>query len=202
MLCAMTHWKAERSLSARSTMSEVFVKQFGSGGRSWNSLNHVNADECVDVRIRGYEASCDAGTLRGYRAEPTMLVEGDSTFLSVTVPEFWQQFPGSMAAAMGTLEVGLFPALESVTHELQGGEQKTQSFWIATGQGTGCVNDLDWVHDRPRLVQAATEVAETGTLPWFCTTANHAVSGRLDRYLLAATTGRFSLNARRDSIDE
>ncbi len=232
---AMTHWKAERALPVRSTLSEVFLKQFGSGGRSWNSLNHVTATGSVEVKSRGYEAFCDAGTLRGYRAEPTVLVEADSAFLAIAVPEFWQQFPGSVASAMGTLEVGLFPALDSVTHELQGGEQKTQSFWIATGNGSGSVCDLDWVFDTPRLVQSAAAIAEAGTMPWFCTrevrvgqaapprrpTDARAVkrgpsvtplpcpdlrsgepADRIARYLHDATTGRFSLAARRDSIDE
>ena len=232
---AMTHWKAERSLPARSTKAEVVLRQFGSGGRSWSSLNHLTAAGTVDVQTRGYEASCDAGILRGHRAEPTLLVEGESAFLAVAVPEFWQQFPGSVTAAMGTLEVGLFPALESVTHELQGGEQKTQSFWVATGHGAGCVNALDWVHDIPRLVQSAAAIAACGTLPWFCPqnrrvgqaatprrpTDDGTVNGgpsvaalscptlrsgqlvdRLNGYIFDATTDRFSLTARRDTIDE
>ncbi len=232
---AVTCWKAERSLPARSTTTEVSLRQFGSGGRSWSSLNDQTAAGTVAMRTRGYEASCDAGILRGYRAEPTLLVEGESSFVAVAIPEFWQQFPGSVAATMGTLLVGMFPVAGSDTHELQGGEQKTRSFWIATGHGAGCVNDLDWVHDTPRLAQGAAAIAEANVLPWFCpqkhrmgqaapprrSTDDATVDGgpsvaalhcpalrsdqlvdRFNGYLRDATTGRFSLDVRRDSIDE
>lgn len=244
---ATTHWKGETDQPTRSTMSDVSLRQFGSGGRFWCSSNHVNASGRIDVKARGYEATSDAGTLRGYRARPTFLIESDSSFLAVAVPEFWQQFPGSVAAAMGSLEVGLFPDLKFVTHELQGGEQKTRSFWLATGPGTGDICSLDWVHDAPRLLQPASSIADANVLPWFCcsptclksgigkltppgqsTTAsacthsdsktqsaaedssifgarfetNRATADRFAEYLHRATTGSFSIDARRASIDE
>lgn len=125
---ATTHWKAERNHPAQATSQEIFLRQFGSGGSAWNCSNHVTATGDVAVKSRGYEVTTDSEQPSGNRAEPTFLVEGDSSFLSVSVPEFWQQFPGSIAAeGMGTLEVGQFPALPGLTYELQGGEQKTQS---------------------------------------------------------------------------
>ena len=102
---ATTHWKARRDSEVRTTMSEVFIRQFGSGEKQWSSTNHLSADETNSVQTRGFEASCEAGVLRGYQAEPTLLIEGDGSTLAVAVPEFWQQFPGSVAAAMGSLDV-------------------------------------------------------------------------------------------------
>ena len=68
-----------------------------------------------NVQARGYEVTADSQTTGGIRAEPTLLVEGDSSFLAVAVPEFWQQFPGSVASAMGTLGVGFVSGV-AVSH--------------------------------------------------------------------------------------
>ena len=243
--CATTHWKGEQDQPVRSTMSDVSLRQFSSGDRFFCSTNHVTASGRIDVKSRGYEATSDAGTLRGYRAQPTFLIEADSSFLAIAVPEFWQQFPGSVTAALGTLEVGLFPDLKSVTHELQGGEQKTRSFWLATGPGSGDIRSLDWVHDTPRLLQSASSIADANVLPWFCHHHNpdqsfngkpqasvfpqhrdavacglplnkscvntvpktgamecSDASVRFAQYLHRATSGAFSLEARRATIDE
>lgn len=215
---ARTHWKAHRDSVVRTTMSEVFIRQFGSGERHWKSTNHLSADETNPVRIRGFEATCECGVLRGHQAEPSLLIEGDGSSMAVAVPEFWQQFPGSIAAAMGSLDVGLFPALPGVTHELQGGEQKTRSFWISTQQNNNNVNHLDWAFDTPRLIQSPMFVRTTQAIAWFAgelltpelssnrtmnpDSSSAAIVSRFARYLNRATSGRFSIDARRESIDE
>ncbi len=216
---AATHWKAEPDHSLCSTSSDIRLLQFDSGGPFWNSANHVTASGQIDVPGRGYEVTTDSHSTQGNRAEPTFLVEGDSSFLAAAVPEFWQQSPGSIATATGILEVGLFPALPPVTYELQGGEQKTLSFWLATGPGKGNINGLDWVHDAPRLLQSAPSIADAKVFPWFgghrrvgpAATPRRPTDGgtviadatsRLADYLHDATSGDFSLEARRDSIDE
>ena len=215
---ATAHWKARPDSDVRTTMCEVFIRQFGSGEKHWSSTNHLSSDETNPVQTRGFEVNCEAGVLRGYQAEPTLLIEGDGSTMAVAVPEFWQQFPGSVAAAMGSLEVGLFPALTGVMHELQGGEQKTRSFWISTRQNNTNVDHLDWVFDVPRLIQSPTSVRTTRAISWFSGevlssemnsqgTLNSELSsdtivGRFVNYLHSATTGRFSLDARRASIDE
>ena len=215
---ARTHWKASRDSEVRTTMSEVFIRQFGSGEKHWSSTNHLSADETNAVQTRGFEATCESGVLRGYQAEPTLLIEGDGATLAVAVPEFWQQFPGSVAAAMGSLDVGLFPALPGVTHELQGGEQKTRSFWISTQKNNTNVNHLDWAFDAPRLMQSPTSIRTSHAIPWYSgevlssesnpqPTLNSDLSSatvvsRFANYLRTATSGKFSLDARRSSIDE
>ena len=99
---AATHWKAERDHSIHSTSSEILLRQFSSGGRIWNGTNRFTASEHNAVQARGYELKIDSKRTGGTRAEPTILVEGDSAYLAVAVPEFWQQFPGSVATEMGT----------------------------------------------------------------------------------------------------
>ena len=204
---AQTHWKAERDQISRSTSGPVFLRQFSSGDRFWNSPNHVTASGANPVDTRGYEAVCDTGTLRGYRAEPTVAASGDGASMAMAIPEFWQNFPGSVGAAMGALEFGMFPELPGVIHELQGGEQKTQSFWISAGTECCHLQNLDWVCDTPRLMQSPASIEAASVLPWFCSKAaseNHAgpAAERFARYLKSATSDRFSLEFRRATIDE
>jgi len=224
---SMIHWKAERTLEPRSTSSEVFLQQFGSGDRFWNSPNHRTAAGAAAAHARGYEATSETGVLRGYRAEPLVLVEGDASSLGMAIPEFWQNCPSSIGAAMGTLEFGMFPALPDVIHELQGGEQKTHSFWLSMSQQPSTLDSLAWVYDAPRLLQSPVSIASAGVLPWFTSspnifsteraqderpsdaqssstihTENGSAADRLAAYLLTATSGKFSLAARRARIDE
>lgn len=228
---ASTCWQAERSSAWRQTRAKVSVRQFGSGGRFWCSRNHISDSGQVSVASRGYEVQTETGTLRGYRAEPTMVMEQDDRFLAIAYPEFWQQFPGSLTAMAGTAVVGLFPQLPSVLHELQGGEQKTQSVCVSMGlQKTGlglehrrgcAAGPLDWVYAAPRMTQSPLSVRDSMVFPWFTpadsetsgdtvrhnadhkrTVGSSAVAARLADYLHAATSGRFSLEARRASIDE
>jgi len=250
---AVTKWKVERSQAFQTCFLEVFLKQFGSGGSDWNCSNHVTASGASSVTARGYEVQSGDLAFSGNRAEPVFLVHGDCSCLAVAVPEFWQQFPGSVAAAMGTLEVGLFPALPPVNYELQGGEQKTKSFWISTSSKKSHPDELAWIYSPPRLQQSPESIAESNVLPWFqsraaCSptrlrwgtinrnapascaadlttdieksrsvrpvcddgsrsgteldTGTNLAAERFAKYLHDATTGSFSLEARRESIDE
>ena len=204
---AQTLWRAERDQTARETSNAVFVRQFGSGDRYWNSPNHLLASGTLSVGSRGYEAAWETGTLRGYRAEPTIVACGETMSVAMAVPEFWQNFPGSVGAAMGSLEFSMFPELTGVIHELQGGEQKTQSFWLCADSECHDLNKLDWVFDSPRLMQSAASIEASCVLPWFCPSdcvEEAAVSSahRFAQYLKNATSDRFSLAARRATIDE
>lgn len=208
---AINHWRAERRQAPDTSTSEVFLRQLGSGGPNWNCSNHVNASGKVAVTSRGYELSSEKKSLSGLRAEPTFMVADEGAFLGIAIPEFWQTFPSSAAAVMGRLEVGVFPSLPTITYELQGGEQKTQSFWVSCGSGVGTIESLDWVFDPPRLLQSATSIRESNSVPWFfgaetspneTSAPNEKLVRRFAQYLCDATTGAFRLSARRDSIDE
>ncbi|MEZ6060835.1 MAG: hypothetical protein R3C19_10760 [Planctomycetaceae bacterium] len=181
---------------------DIRIVQYGSGGRNWSSTNHVDADGAVAVRERGFEARFPNGVLRGYRSEPTVAIDGGRHEVSVAVPECWQQFPSelSVRGGSGAIGVGLFPAIDGLIHELQGGEQKTQSFWLSLRASAKGEQELNWVHQPPRIVQPADWIASTGVFPWFPGTVPD--KDRFAGYLRSATTGTRSIRARRDTIDE
>jgi len=214
---AVVQWKAERTALPRTTTNRIRILQFGSGGRFWSSTNHQNADGTCMAVARGYEVTSDSGALRGHRSEPVLLLQGAESFLMGAYPEFWQQFPSGVSATGGTLRFELFPEIPGIVHELQGGEQKTQSVWIRAGAGQADLSEMDWVFDPPRMLQSASSIATSGAFPWFAgpvlstdpeatgrseTNVHQRLINRFRSYLTSATTGSFSLEERRASIDE
>ena len=232
---APTFWKTESDLPWRqcSADSRLSIRQEGSGGHNWSSANHVTvgAAKMAETEIcqRGYEVNSAAGSFRGYRCEPTVAKFRADCGFAVAVPEFWQQFPGSIDSRDGRITVGLFAERVSGScYELQGGEQKTQAFWIQPIAEQPSDETLGFVNHLPSLVQSAESYSQAGVFPWFgveavhSTTVAESVRGnagptgkeaarprpadddifRLSRYLSEATSADFSLAARRDRIDE
>lgn len=201
---------------------QLTIRQHGSGGPNWNSDNHLTAEEQLGVLNQGYDVSSPGGTNHGLRAEPLVRIAGDSGCLTVAVPEFWQQFPGSIAAGDGRITVGLFPDISPLQHELQAGEQKTRSVWISDDAHITDLSDLDWTLSPARMLQPPDAYEQAQVFPWFLAdrtvdpssgrplrSSAHAEDSslpddpqRLSRYLRRALTGRFSLSSRRESIDE
>lgn len=199
--CSSVQWKAEAGLPVRTANDATGVKivQFGSGSRNWASFNHIDATGESKVSERGYQAWSGAGTLRGHRSQPIVSLVGERQTLSVAVPEFWKQFPGSVAASSTRIEVGLFPSYVAGSFELQGGEQKTQRVWISTRSATPTLDHLSWADQQPRCTQSASWIQRCGVVSWL---PNSTADSRFADYLNAATTGAHSLQARRESIDE
>lgn len=217
----VTLWKCELDQPMRSSRAAdlVSITQHGSGGSWWNSTNHVLASGECGVREQGYQAQSAADVWLGNRAEPTMAVAGNEAYLAVTVPEFWQQFPGSISAQDGRIRVALFPAVHH-PHELQGGEQKTRSIWISADNGAFDTTDVDWQHRPPQLLQPISAYHQADVFPWFpgassqSTTITGAGSNQtspaterepgrdLQHYLRHALSGERSIAARREKTDE
>lgn len=227
------HWKCERqhsfsvcSLPAGAVKEPdaaelLSIRQYGSGGSNWNSRNHVDANEICEVACRGYVVRTPSSQIEGSRAEPVVAICSPASHFAVSVPEFWQQFPGSISAGSDCISVGLFPLNERLTaetgamlHELQGGEQKTRTLWISQQAAQPDENILDWTFDRPRLLQSPQSIQEAQVFPWFPGAVSQRTDAavtasplpddhrRISRYLQQATSGDFSLHSRREKIDE
>jgi len=167
----------------------------------------------MNISDRGYSATSSAGTLRGYRAEPTVSFVSDDHALTVAVPEFWQQFPTAITATGNEIGVEFFPADVSGPFELQGGEQKTSQAWLSTRPMAPNLTQLAWVYETPRALQSAESYRKSDAFTWFpgsltsegsVSTHSHAseVTRRFLSYLNEATSGQHSIRARREKIDE
>jgi hypothetical protein len=212
---ASKRWKVKCGTPFHSSLVHhpTSIVQFGSGGEAWNSTNHMGADGTVSVKKRGYEVTASAQTLCGDRADPVVGLQSKEGDLFVAVPEFWQQFPGSLSVDNNVVTCGLFPATHRV-HELQGGEQKTRTVWVHGEAGSIADQPMDWVFDPPRVTQPADWMQAANVFPWFpgerpSISQDHAVPvaqpdplQRLSCYLNEATTANCSVAARREVIDE
>ena len=167
------------------------ILQASSGKENWNSANHIDASGKSRCAYRGYKAETPRGQITRHHANPVVVAKQANDTLSMFVPEFWQQFPNALHAGHNGLRAGLFPDVDGI-HELQGGEQKTQTVWLCAGE-------------EPRVDVVATMpanwIARCHVLPWFDenTTAAHA---DVDRFLAEALGDGKSWEQRREVIDE
>ena len=199
-------WKAEVDSETHSSHSseQLEIRQQGSGASAWDNTNHVDADNRSTVRTRGYEIQSSAGIFHGLHSSPSVALFTEDIQLTVAVPEFWQQFPGSLSVNPNGICVGLFPAANKQVFELQGGEQKTQSICISTRSAAGQLDHLNWTFDEPRMVQSTDWVKQSNVISWLPNSTDFADNtlGRYRRYIHESTSGQFSVSVRRVKTDE
>lgn len=198
-------WQCEaESALRRDDSGGVTIYQDSSGGENWQSRIHVNRDGDVCSRFRGYRVTAGDEKWSGLRATPIVKVCSADKAFEVAVPEFWQQFPSAVEADAATVRVGMFPGQFGDLHELQGGEQKTHSFWLRIspdGTKTPAVKSLHWVHQRPRVTIAPEWHRATEAIPYFIS-ATTDPDGFVASAAQLSVHGSHSLFARREIIDE
>jgi hypothetical protein len=176
--------------------------QFSSGGKNWNSRNHVNRHNAVPLRMRGYRCEAADSQREGLRARPVVCIEFHAGTVTCALTEFWERFPSAIRCESNRLLVEFWPDDFGDLHELQAGEHCTRVVWLrfdASGQ-VAC-RDLAWVHE-PLLAQldpawhAATEV-----IPWLPDNRNPRPP-ELQRLLNEALTGPSGFFEKREMIDE
>ena len=86
----------------------------------------------------------------GARATPLLRVEAAGLQVSACIPEFWQNFPKAISVRDDCLEVALFPSAYPDAFELQGGEQKTHTVFLAFERQPDVASPLEWMR-QPRV---------------------------------------------------
>jgi hypothetical protein len=128
------HYQVEPGEPYRRAERCVQIYQDSSGGRHWDSANHVGHDGRVTCRFPGYRVWDGESVREGRRACPVVALVGEHCRAAAIVRGFWEEFPKAIEATPGQLVLGLFPTQAAVPFELQGGEQKTHRFWIHLGE--------------------------------------------------------------------
>ncbi len=174
------------------------VFQASSGGENWDSSNHWNRRGETPCPFCGYRASSPGGSTEGDRAEPVAVWRNAAGALGLAVPEFWQQFPGSMLVEPGRMQVGVFPGEWPDSFELQGGERKTRTLWLSSAAETSDVLPV-----LPQLtVSLCPEWVDTcGAMPWFSASPG-AADDRVEEFLRRGLAEGNSWAERREVIDE
>jgi len=178
--------------------NNLIIYQDSSGGENWKSLNHVNRNGDVRNTFRGYRVSSDEEVIKeGFRANPIVSINDKNIQISGAVQNFWQNFPKALETNENTLIVRLFPKQYNDLFELQGGEQKTHTFFLSFDSAL----KGEMIHN-PLIPRATPE--------WHSKTKaiNHLIPEKDDpnkEYIdLANTaiTGKNNFLARREIIDE
>lgn len=175
--------------------------QDSSGGANWRSSNHVNRRRLVPNTFRGYRLRSAAGETTGLRATPVVSLECGPRQLAVAMEHFWQNFPKALEATHASLTLRLWPRQYADVHELQGGEQKTHTFYVAFAPDSVTLEPLAWCR-RPLLARATPEwYCNSGALAYLtprATDDDDVYLGLVD----AAITGDDTFEHKREVIDE
>jgi hypothetical protein len=192
----------------RGESFEVFthsceVEQHSSGGENWKSSNHIADNRNVPIEKNGFtmRIGLPDGTpidvSKAERATPILVYgSGDHSF-GVTIPHFWENFPKSIKADKDGITLDLFPA----ETELQGGEQKTHTFYVAFDKDDITDEPMVWCRS-PLVCHADPEwYAASGAIPYLTPKA----SDPNDTYLSLvdqAIEGPDTFVHKREKIDE
>jgi len=189
------------------------VYQDSSGGANWFHRTHVNRDNLIPLRFRGYRVGYRGSRIdSGLRASPWIEVADMRWAAAVAVPNFWQNFPKALAVeADGALRVSLWPAESADLHEIQGGEQKTHEFWVyfrhRLGEGAAAERMPLASEVMPACLQrpAAWASAEAYTAAGVIDPYPPLGRGKFDKYeavVSAAVRGEENLFTHRERADE
>jgi hypothetical protein len=144
----------------------VEIYQDSSGGENWKGSNHVNRRHEIPNTFRGYRIKAGRKERTGQRASPILELNRGPRLVAATIPYFWQDFPKALEADEGALTVRLFPRQYADVHELQGGEQKTHTFYVAFAPDPVTPQALDWCRN-PLLPRATPEwYCDSGVVPY------------------------------------
>lgn len=189
---------------------DILIYQDSSGGRNWRSHNHVNRHGAIPLNFQGYEVRNGKGSVvrKGKRTTPVISLKGERSSLSCTIPYFWQNFPKALSCNNGVISVDLFPGQFADVYELQGGEQKTHSFYLHadSGKEQSRQNALAWVHHPlvPHVDAEQYYLAALSPRPVPCSKelmADPLYAG-YQNYITTAVQGERSFFERREIIDE
>ncbi len=130
-----------------------------------------------------------------------MSLERGEVGIAVAVPYFWQNFPRAIEADGDTLTLRLCPRQYADVHELQGGEQKTHTFFVAFAPDGVTDEPLHWCR-APLLPHAAPEwYCQAEAMPYLVPRSQDPHSDYL-RLVDAAIEGNDTFEHKREVIDE
>jgi hypothetical protein len=178
-------------------LADFNLYQDSSGGKNWQSRNHVGANGEVTTQFCGYRlTSASELEHEGKRANPLASIEHDFGQLDLAIPHFWQNFPTSLRKEGNKVTIGLFPKDAKNAYELQGGERKTLRCFVAY-QASNNISALAYTPLVPVLAPECYERAEA--FPWLKTNAQ---PGLLDEFIAEGLEGESNFFAKREVIDE
>ena len=120
-LSAKAKWSTQHQIPVTSLESgQLEIYQDSSGGKNWQSQNHVNRDGRVPCQFRGYRAKAGTSQEQGLRCSPITKQNSEHGSVTSTLAEFWQQFPKAVEVDRLRTVWRLFPQ-QRVHQRVDGG---------------------------------------------------------------------------------
>ncbi len=190
-----------------SEAGKIEIYQDSSGGKNWNSPNHVNRFGKVAHSFCGYRVKGDELLEEGKRANPIVTLRDGQRQVTGAVRRFWQNFPKALEAQNNMLTIRLFPAQYQDVFELQGGEQKTHTLFLSftaspeAPPSHSAQRDLTWMYE-PLLPHTTPEwYVQSQAFDYLMTYADEQPSKVLD-LIQTAVEGENTFYDRKEKIDE
>ncbi|HZN35600.1 MAG TPA: hypothetical protein VFB80_17345, partial [Pirellulaceae bacterium] len=195
-------WTEQPGSEAQEVSGRLEILQESSGGKQWNSRNHVNREGRVPLRFRGYSFRTADGECGGERASPAVAIQGAAGQVACAIEEFWQKFPSGLVVDENRISAQLWPGSWGDLHELQAGEHCTRTVWLDFGRNAAAPCDgLSWVHRPPRAIADPEWLAASGAIP-LSPSPQAPVREEYQLVLREAADGPHSLLGKRERIDE
>ena len=197
------------------------IYQDSSGGKNWNSTNHIDRQSKSTVSFRGYRITSQHNSKHhilkeGLRANPVFLIETGITRVSATVDKFWKNFPKALRSAYSLssseaiklgakerncdLDVALFPSESHAGYELQGGEKKTHLVFIEFDSESGSAS-LQGVLRPLHVWTDPISIQESQAVPFFAA-ASEKIDSLSESYIRNVIEGPNSFFMKREVVDE
>jgi hypothetical protein len=178
--------------------------QESSGGEHWNSLNHLNRQGEIPLRLRGFRGSVSGKPIGGMRAQPVVKLGDKSVAITAEVEDFWQQFPKAIEIEGRDVSLRLFPKQFADLHELQGGEQKSHRCLLRISnlaQGD-IAREVSERLELPTIVQARSLSPRAVPGMPELRAADPSVISQLDQLTEELLAGPRGIYANRELVDE
>jgi hypothetical protein len=179
---------------------DLELYQDSSGGGNWRASTHVNRDGAVPMSFRGYRLRTGTRSADGLRATPIVTLAAGPRHLSMAVPRFWENFPKAIEASGRAIALRLFPRQWSDTHELQGGEQKTHTFYVAFDRDPVSELPLAWAREPLLARPTPDDYCASGAVSYLMPAVPSADTHTL--LVDAAIEGGDTFGIKRERIDE
>ena len=169
--------------------AQLELIQHGSGGVNWQSTSHVLADGTVPIKKQGYVLTVDDELSEGKRVNPKLQLSKTL----VVLEQFWQNFPSAFKIGNDISQIELL-ANVNYEHELQGGEKKSYTLWLASN------NSLPSSNIRIRGTVPYDYLQSTDSI-FLCGKQNGSIDS-IDEIVKKGLSGKNNFFEKRELIDE
>ncbi len=180
------------------------IYQDSSGGKNWNSPNHIDKNGNLTVSFQGYRlftSKKQNEDLTGTRCNPIVQINMPDARVILSLQDFWQNFPKSINVEENIMKVGIFPKECSSSYELQGGEKKRHTLFLNFEASSNSIHNIPHFLKPLHISIEPSWIEKTKAIPYVLPEAEDSNTIYTD-YIHNVIEGKNSFFNKREIIDE